>query len=749
MFKALVGAFACCMIFAAAGARAQMLVWNLLGPTPRDGAAMAFDSARGVTVMFGQNTGQQSGLWEWNGNVWLERIEPGPPRLGAASMVYDSARGVCVVFGGYNNQTSTYSSVTWEWNGQTWKSRSSTGPTPRAGAAMAYDAHRRVSVLFGGINFSGPCPPETWEWDGSNWTLRAHSGPPSRFSTAMAFDEDRHVCVMYGGSSISGAWLADTWEWDGIAWSERASSGPPPAFGVCTVYDAQRHRTLLYGGYTFPLPNTIVWAWDGASWAPLSAEAGAPNRIFHSMAFDSVRGTCVLFGGSDGDDTWEWNGSWTQRNAPSPSARTGFSLAYDSARRREVFFGGFHNYRGSRDFKGDTWEHDGRTWIERSAPGPSPRTGTVSVYDASRGVTVLFGGHARFGSSMSDPYTYYPETWEWNGDAWSLRTTTGPAAFPEPQMVYDSHRKVSILFGGAGSNETWEWDGAVWTFRTASGPSSRKTPTLGYDAERRVTVLYGGSRSGRYLTDTWEWNGTMWTLRSIADSVYPIALANFTFDPVRRHLLLMGGSQEAGYGDSLVWEYSGDVWSNRPYDDPYSARLGRTQFDPNFNAFFSLPGNDDAPLAAFVTAPPCAAATIFAQPANVTICAGQAARLEVSSSNTFPTTFQWCRGDPPKPIVNAQSPVLVLLSPSSDDSDIYRCIINTRCGTIISNPATLTVRCAADFDNSGGTPDITDIDAFFSTWLLGDATADSDCSGGTPDAADVEYFFTAWLAGGC
>jgi glucose/arabinose dehydrogenase len=57
--------------------------------------------------------------------------------------------------------------------------------------------------------------------------------------------------------------------------------------------------------------------------------------------------------------------------------------------------------------------------------------------------------------------------------------------------------------------------------------------------------------------------------------------------------------------------------------------------------------------------------------------------------------------------------------------------------------------CVADFDGSGGTPDSTDIDAFFSAWLLGDPRADADLSGGTPDSTDIEFFFTLWLAGGC
>jgi hypothetical protein len=57
--------------------------------------------------------------------------------------------------------------------------------------------------------------------------------------------------------------------------------------------------------------------------------------------------------------------------------------------------------------------------------------------------------------------------------------------------------------------------------------------------------------------------------------------------------------------------------------------------------------------------------------------------------------------------------------------------------------------CPADFDNSGGTPDASDIDAFFIAWLAGDASADADCSGGTPDAGDIDTFFSQWLNGGC
>jgi hypothetical protein len=57
--------------------------------------------------------------------------------------------------------------------------------------------------------------------------------------------------------------------------------------------------------------------------------------------------------------------------------------------------------------------------------------------------------------------------------------------------------------------------------------------------------------------------------------------------------------------------------------------------------------------------------------------------------------------------------------------------------------------CTADFDASGGTPDTSDIDAYFTAWLAGNPAADADCSGGTPDVSDIDVFFDAWLNGGC
>ena len=62
-------------------------------------------------------------------------------------MIYDSARGVTVLFGGWDG---SYKGDTWEWEGTTWTLLSEVGPPGRLYSAMAYDSARAVTVLFGG-----------------------------------------------------------------------------------------------------------------------------------------------------------------------------------------------------------------------------------------------------------------------------------------------------------------------------------------------------------------------------------------------------------------------------------------------------------------------------------------------------------------------------------------------------------------------------------------------------------------------
>src|SRR5882672_10594794 len=82
--------------------RAQSVAWTSLQVGPRNLHAMAYDSARGVTVLFGGAGGVFNGeTWEWNGTAWSRRVVSSPSPRDGHAMAYDSARHVTVLFGGY------------------------------------------------------------------------------------------------------------------------------------------------------------------------------------------------------------------------------------------------------------------------------------------------------------------------------------------------------------------------------------------------------------------------------------------------------------------------------------------------------------------------------------------------------------------------------------------------------------------------------------------------------------------------
>ncbi len=221
---------------------------------------MVYDSVRSVSVLFGGEGFDANGmgfrtneLWEYDGNTWALRANTGPAARDKHAMAYDSARGVTVVHGGLGllpDGTFGRFDDTWEWNGTTWTQQLATGPGTLSSSAMAFDALRGVVVLFGGIkNSAGSLTPsgETWEWNGTTWTQIATSGPAARANHTMSYDSAHGVVVLYGGSSTSSV-FHDTWTWDGTTWRQIAPSGPNAWSDMRMAYDSSRNRNVLVGG---------------------------------------------------------------------------------------------------------------------------------------------------------------------------------------------------------------------------------------------------------------------------------------------------------------------------------------------------------------------------------------------------------------------------------------------------------------------------------------------------------------------
>jgi Galactose oxidase, central domain len=293
--------------------------------------------------------------------LWSQKEDIGPsPRRGHA-MVYDSNKKIILLVGGASGSLPNPTTIrdTWQWDGTSWEQVADTGPSSRFGHAMAYDSARQKTVLFGGTT-GGETPSfyrDTWEWDGSEWIQVADTGPIGRQSHAMAYDSARQKTVLFGGYTaipIATA-LPDTWEWDGSEWIQVADTGPSRRYGHVMAYDSTKQNVLLSGGYG----NTFLgdtWELNKNSWKQL--QDMGPAVTYGSMT-DSNKGI-TIFGGLEGatnvetSKTWRWTGKfWVQVQDMGPPPRRWHSMAYDTERDRVVLFGGIlltnTNY-------GDTWE---------------------------------------------------------------------------------------------------------------------------------------------------------------------------------------------------------------------------------------------------------------------------------------------------------------------------------------------------------------------------------------------------------
>lgn len=552
--------------------------WVPIEMPARSGRAVTWDSDRKRVLAFGGSNGTPiyDDTWEFDGALWTQRFPAqSPPPLQGASLAYDSDRHRAVLFGGLLPDAG-FSSQTWEFDGQTWLLRSTpVAPVRRYESALVYDAARRRTLLFGGAR--GNSLGDTWEWDGTRWTERVVPGPRPRSWHAMAFDRHRGKVVLVGGVSAT-QYLDDLWEWDGAQWSQRTlttNPGPRALHGL--AYDAQRQRVvMLFGASSGSLFERDVWEWDGVDWSERRALAWpsfapqSPNTVW-----DDVRSRLTVV---SSNSVVSWNG--TEWLTFKPSYRWP-SVAFDSHRGTLVVFGG--QVIGSQ-LTNETWELNGSKWSLRApAVSPSPRYGASLSFDADRNRMVLFGGTNKLNPPPGTLGEDFDDTWEWDGTNWQrVVTSTSPDAGFNARLVFvpPLHKSVLIpLTSGA----RWSFDGANWQldsttdqatgrlfFDTAAQRLSSLEPIVDFSVNRRqleptgwgtqtfpvpwprpdvtyFSATYDPSRSlallhfldANYRPQTWEFDGVSFTRR------FPRATprnGGLIYDSTRRKVLLYDGT---------------------------------------------------------------------------------------------------------------------------------------------------------------------------------------------------------------
>ena len=222
-----------------------------------------------------------------------------------------------------------------------------------------------------------------------------------------------------------------------------------------------------------------------------------------NMVYDESRDRLVLVGVSRDRatmETWEWDGDkWLNIPVEGPLNRTSFAMAYYPDYKVTVLFGGWidvdHSYR-------DTWHWNGDKWTQISKWGPEARDSTEMAYHPLFRTIILYGG-----IQVCETHTkYFRDTWEWDGNVWS-KAPGGLEGRWGHTMAFDPISKKIVLFGGFGidNNDTYGWDGEYWSVISTSGPEKRHGHGMAYDRARDKMVLYGGRDGERIFNDTWEY----------------------------------------------------------------------------------------------------------------------------------------------------------------------------------------------------------------------------------------------------
>ncbi len=296
-----------------------------------------------------------------------------------------------------------------------------TSPSARSGPGAATMANGDILMTGGALNVGAS--NQTWRYDGTTWTQLGTG--PTKAGFDLVHDTNRAVFVAYGGTNTSpfgGASNNQTWEFDGTTWTQVTPLTTTPGglglYGAC--FDSVRNKLVLYGGLAnsmFPIDSNITWEWNGIDWAQITT-VGNPGPLERpAMCFHAGIAKTVMFGGIDVqiggvDTTWLYDGTtWSAApvTGPKPSVRTGAKMAYDSIRGVCVLTGGVDPFNGNAIV--DTWEFDGTAW----AQVPSVTTGRYSAalaFSPARRQMVQFGG-------VSPPFATLGDTWEYGA---KLRT---------------------------------------------------------------------------------------------------------------------------------------------------------------------------------------------------------------------------------------------------------------------------------------------------------------------------------------
>jgi hypothetical protein len=452
-----------------------------------------------------------------------------PPARSGAAMAYDSAAGVTVMYGG-SAATGSALHDTWLWNGTTWALvAQSGGPGPMVDVHMSGDPHDGGVLLIGMPEL--PIASGSGSGSGSSTISGCVIGATGSGSANAG------TAVAGPPSSATGAPGATTIVPSAVATPSSVPLATPaiPRASPCPVvvtpavqtwiFDSQGwHRVDAAAGALMPAANAQV-AYDPASgdvlavatmYYPCGAPLGAGATKQPQIACESPLASGVPSSSGTGSTGTSGSSAAPQvctvtqcpiRTVPCPLSSAIYSCG-----------GG-----GSVS----TWIWSGGHWSARPNAGPTAVGASVVPVSAAGaghasllevqplGLAGLAVHCAVAASCVSESVTY---RWTWEGSGWGSETKSDTA--PAPDLSAASLAATGSGTLAVAADGAWTVSGVGWTRELGSSPAGRSGEAMA-EGPGDTVVLFGGTAvvSGAVAgysrasvgSDTWSWHsGTGW-----------------------------------------------------------------------------------------------------------------------------------------------------------------------------------------------------------------------------------------------
>ena len=181
-------------------------------PPGRADTAMVYDILQKKIIIYGGSAGgtaiEETKVYDYSTNSWSGKSVPstafgGRDRL---AMAYDTSRGITILFGGFSSSGNLADTWAFNLSTNTWTNKNAVNPPPaRYWHSMAYDSIRKETIVFGGT--SGNYRDDTWTYNftSNTWSEQYPTVIPSaRDRTAMIFDPISTATIMFGGNDDTG-----------------------------------------------------------------------------------------------------------------------------------------------------------------------------------------------------------------------------------------------------------------------------------------------------------------------------------------------------------------------------------------------------------------------------------------------------------------------------------------------------------------------------------------------------------------